>query len=414
MAAISSMSRKADSFLKRLFAEPPDLSRDEERLYRSGAVVITMAWLMYLLYVFVFAFWGVWPLVISGSFSVLILTVMIFLSRQQHMILTAWMGLLSAAVSNTFVMIFIGWGLGAQYSVFTVSALNVINPWYERRFVIGMNAFYVLLYIGWYYYSLIFPPLYTVPPLQLAVFNIINIVMTFIVIGVITMSLLAESDRANKANEDLLNNVLPRSIATRLKKKEPTIADGFQNASILFADLAGFTPVSQKMTPDELVEMLDAIFSRFDELVDQYGLEKIKTIGDEYMVASGIPIPREDHAQALADFALAMRDSLTEYSTAKNVDLQMRIGINSGPVVAGVIGKRRFLYDLWGDSVNTASRMESHGIPGEIQVTEATRDLLEVNSRFTFIDRGIIDIKGKGPMQTYLLQPNGESIQYAA
>jgi class 3 adenylate cyclase/lipoprotein signal peptidase len=373
-----------------------------------------MAWLMYLLYVFVFAFWGVWPLVISGSFSVLILTVMIFLSRQQHMILTAWMGLLSAAVSNTFVMIFIGWGLGAQYSVFTVSALNVINPWYERRFVIGMNAFYVLLYIGWYYYSLIFPPLYTVPPLQLAVFNIINIVMTFIVIGVITMSLLAESDRANKANEDLLNNVLPRSIATRLKKKEPTIADGFQNASILFADLAGFTPVSQKMTPDELVEMLDAIFSRFDELVDQYGLEKIKTIGDEYMVASGIPIPREDHAQALADFALAMRDSLTEYSTAKNVDLQMRIGINSGPVVAGVIGKRRFLYDLWGDSVNTASRMESHGIPGEIQVTEATRDLLEVNSRFTFIDRGIIDIKGKGPMQTYLLQPNGESIQYAA
>jgi class 3 adenylate cyclase len=216
-----------------------------------------------------------------------------------------------------------------------------------------------------------------------------------------------EAERANKANEDLLNNVLPKSIAARLKKKEPTIADGFQNASILFADLAGFTPVSQKMTPDELVKMLDAIFSRFDELVDQYGLEKIKTIGDEYMVASGIPIPREDHAQALADFALAMRDSLAEYSETNGVELRMRIGINSGPVVAGVIGKRRFLYDLWGDSVNTASRMESHGIPGEIQVTEATRDLLD--GQFTFIDRGLIDIKGKGPMQTYLLRPNGHS-----
>jgi adenylate cyclase len=148
--------------------------------------------------------------------------------------------------------------------------------------------------------------------------------------------------------------------------------------------------------------MLDAIFSRFDELVDQYGLEKIKTIGDEYMVASGIPIPREDHAEALANFALAMRDSLAAYNAAKDIDLQMRIGLNSGPVVAGVIGKRRFLYDLWGDSVNTASRMESHGIPGEIQVSAATRKLL--GGRFTFADRGTISIKGKGPMRTYLLQ----------
>ncbi len=150
--------------------------------------------------------------------------------------------------------------------------------------------------------------------------------------------------------------------------------------------------------------MLDDIFSNFDDLVDQYGLEKIKTIGDEYMVASGIPIPRDDHAEALAHFALAMRDSLAAYREKNGVDLQMRIGLNSGPVVAGVIGKRRFLYDLWGDSVNTASRMESHGIPGEIQVTQATRDLLV--GTFSFVDRGVIDIKGKGPMQTYLLQPN--------
>ena len=263
----------------------------------------------------------------------------------------------------------------------------------------------MLLFIGWYYYTVFFPPLASAPPLQLAVVNILNIAATFVMAGASTVNLVTEADRAEQTNEELLNNVLPKSIATRLKKKEPTIADGFQNASILFADLTGFTRLSLKLKPDDLVEMLDTIFSRFDELVDQYGLEKIKTIGDEYMVASGIPIPRDDHAQALAGFALAMRDSLAEYSAANDVDLQMRIGINSGPVVAGVIGKRRFLYDLWGDSVNTASRMESHGIPGEIQVTEATRDLLD--GQFTFIDRGVIDIKGKGPMQTYLLQPNG-------
>jgi len=216
------------------------------------------------------------------------------------------------------------------------------------------------------------------------------------------MYLVSEAESANQANEDLLNNVLPRPIATRLKQAPITIADGFQNASILFADLTGFTRLSSKLAPDDLVQMLDTIFSRFGGLVDQYGLEKIKTIGDEYMVASGIPIPRDDHAQALANFALAMRDSLDEHNQIAGINLQLRIGLNSGPVVAGVIGKRRFLYDLWGDSVNTASRMESHGIPGEIQVTEATRDLLD--GRFSFIDRGLIDIKGKGPMRTYLLQ----------
>jgi adenylate cyclase len=232
--------------------------------------------------------------------------------------------------------------------------------------------------------------------------NVVNITFAFLLVGGFLMYLVLETEQANQANEELLNNVLPQPIATRLKEEPAIIADRFPSASILFADLADFAPISQNLAPDELVEMLDVIFSRFDELVDHYDLEKIKTIGDAYMVASGIPIPRDDHAEALASFALAIRDSLDAYSEATGVDLQMRIGLNSGPVVAGVIGKRRLLYDLWGDSVNTASRMESHGIPGEIQVTEATHLLLE--DAFTFADRGIIHVKGKGPMHTYLLK----------
>lgn len=412
MATISSTPPTANSLWERWSAVPSSLNYDEGRLYSLYAVSLPPSWLVHFFFIFLFAYWGVWPLAVFNVFSVLIWTAGIITWRQQRLALVTALIILEIIVHNTLVIIFIGWGFGAQYFIIAVFLSAVISTWLKHWMVISLGAFYTLLFIGWYYYTVFYTPLFTVPEPQLAIINVLNIVTMFAFIGAITMYLIAESDRAYKANETLLNNVLPRPIAARLKKKESTIADGFQNASILFADLTGFTRLSLKLKPDDLVEMLDTIFSRFDELVDQYGLEKIKTIGDEYMVAAGIPIPREDHAEALANFALAMRDSLAEYSETNGVGLRMRIGINSGPVVAGVIGKRRFLYDLWGDSVNTASRMESHGIPGEIQVTEATRDLLD--GQFTFIDRGTIDIKGKGPMHTYLLQANGEGFQYSA
>ena len=411
MAVITSFSPKAISLWERWehwFALPADTTPAERRLVNIVSISFPILWLIYFFYVFLFAYWGVWPLVLTSFISVIILTATLVLWRKQRrrqLALAIAAALILADIS--LVILFLSWAFGAQYAAITLFLTFMLTSLYPRWVTVAVAVVIMLLFIGWYYYTVFFPPLASVPPLQLAVFNSLNIAATFGTIGIATLYLVNEADRAEQANEELLNNVLPSSIAARLKKKEPTIADGFQNASILFADLVGFTPVSQKLTPDELVEMLDTIFSRFDELVDQYGLEKIKTIGDEYMVASGIPTPREDHAQALADFALAMRDSLTEYSETNGVDLRMRIGINSGPVVAGVIGKRRFLYDLWGDSVNTASRMESHGIPGEIQITEATRDLLD--GQFTYVDRGVIDIKGKGPMQTYLLQPNGHA-----
>jgi guanylate cyclase len=206
---------------------------------------------------------------------------------------------------------------------------------------------------------------------------------------------------AQERADHLLLNILPRSIAEKLKDKPQTIADQFSAASILFADVADFTPTVEKLAPAQVVGLLDQLFSRFDTLTETYGLEKIKTIGDCYMAAAGIPTPRPDHARALADLALDMLDAMRADRDVARLGLQLRIGINSGPVVAGVIGRKRFLYDLWGDAVNIASRMESHGTPGRIQISEATYEL--VKGEFDCERRGPVAVKGKGEMETWYL-----------
>src|SRR5262245_20025361 len=203
-------------------------------------------------------------------------------------------------------------------------------------------------------------------------------------------------------SENLLVNVLPRSIADRLKAADRTIADHFDETSILFADVVDFTPLSQLLPPAEMVGILDRLFSHFDELVERHGLEKIKTVGDCYMAAAGVPSPRADHARRTALLALDMQEAVATSAVAGREGLELRIGINSGPVVAGVIGRKRFIYDLWSDAVNTASRMESHGTPGEIQITRATYELLK--DEFECRPRGTILVKGKGEMETWFLE----------
>ena len=202
-------------------------------------------------------------------------------------------------------------------------------------------------------------------------------------------------------SEALLVNVLPGSIAARLKATDRTIADHFDATSILFADVVDFTPLSQQLPPAEMVGILDRLFSHFDALVERHGLEKIKTVGDCYMAAAGVPDPHADHARRAALLALDMREAVATSAVAGLPGLELRIGINSGPVVAGVIGRKRFIYDLWSDAVNTASRMESHGTPGEIQITHATYELLK--DEFDCRRRGTIEVKGKGPMETWYL-----------
>ena len=210
-------------------------------------------------------------------------------------------------------------------------------------------------------------------------------------------ALRVEQDKA----ENLLLNILPKSIADKLKTGTQTIADSFTSASILFADVVDFTPLAQRLPAAEVVGILDRLFSHFDTLAERYGLEKIKTIGDCYMVAAGVPTPRQDHARAIAQMAIDMREAMRDADAVGDLGLELRIGINSGPVVAGVIGRKRFLYDLWGDAVNTASRMESHGAPGRIQITRATYELLQ--AEFECEPRGTVEIKGKGPVETWYL-----------
>ncbi|HEX6666545.1 MAG TPA: adenylate/guanylate cyclase domain-containing protein [Solirubrobacterales bacterium] len=212
---------------------------------------------------------------------------------------------------------------------------------------------------------------------------------------------LAELEVERAKSERLLLNVLPASVAERLKESDDVIADGFGSATVLFADIVDFTPLAQNLSPADAVVLLDRIFAAWDELAERHGVEKIKTIGDAYMAAGGLPAPREDHAEAIADLALEMGAEAARCAGEKGVPLQVRIGIDTGPVVAGVIGRAKFTYDLWGDTVNTASRMESHGVPGAIQVTERAYERLRGD--YELRRRGTIDVKGKGPMATYWL-----------
>lgn len=219
--------------------------------------------------------------------------------------------------------------------------------------------------------------------------------------------LVRELEKAQDLADRLLYNILPSKIAVRLKQNPGTIANAYESASVLFADIVGFTPLSNVLNPIEMIELLNSIYSNFDELVLRHRVEKIRTIGDNYMVASGVPDPRPDHAAALADLALDMLTYCESLKPLGGQSVKFRIGINSGPLIAGVIGDVKYQYDLWGDTVNTASRMESHGEPGKIQITKETRKLL--GDGYALARRGKIDVKGKGNMETWFLERKIES-----
>jgi class 3 adenylate cyclase len=209
-----------------------------------------------------------------------------------------------------------------------------------------------------------------------------------------------EAEELRAESERLLLNILPAPVAERLKRGE-TVADYYENTAILFADIENFTPFSAEKSPGEIVDLLNQIFSAFDQLTEKYRLEKIKTIGDAYMVVSGVPVPRSDYLEALVELAFEMQRKMESFRQEKLCDFNLRIGINAGPVVAGIIGFMKFSYDLWGDTVNVASRMESFGLPGKIQVTEDVYQKLK--QKYHFEERGKIPIKGRGEMFVYFL-----------
>ena len=212
---------------------------------------------------------------------------------------------------------------------------------------------------------------------------------------------LHQIQQEQEKSERLLLNILPKAIADRLKQGESGIVDSFAEVTVLFADLIDFTAVATRLPAADVVRWLNGIFTALDELARKHGLEKIKTIGDAYMAVAGVPVPRPDHTEAVADFALEARDALAAFDRADDRTLRIRIGIHTGPVIAGIIGTNKFAYDLWGDTVNTASRMESHGQPDSIQVSAPTYERLK--DRYDLEKRGAIEVKGKGEMVTYLL-----------
>ena len=394
--------------LARIGADPAD--DDEQRLRKALLVLIALLvlpislvwWLLYL-------FFGSWTGWFAFIYFVISVTSIVVFARNRNIDLFLRVQLLSILLLPTISMIWLGGvlpagGVGLWAILAPLGALVFRGVASGVRWYIAFLAMFVTCGVAGSLLDLTT----TVPEW----FSTLMLVLNVAVGGTIVFTLLAlfarqrrdalaalrvEQDKA----ETLLLNILPQSIADRLKGDTQTIADSFSAASILFADVVDFTPLAQRLPAAEVVGVLDRLFTYFDALAERHELEKIKTIGDCYMVAAGVPKARPDHAHALARMALDMRAAVGDAEAVGDLGLELRIGINSGPVVAGVIGRKRFLYDLWGDAVNTASRMESHGSPGQIQITRATYELIK--DEFVCEPQGTLEVKGKGAMETWYL-----------
>jgi len=299
------------------------------------------------------------------------------------------------------------WSLGGFAASGVLMTWSILAPFCAlmfqtpRKAVWWFVAYLALLAVSLYFDARFAGWAVDLPHAVSMLFFGMNIVGPSLAIFVSMMYFVNAFRREHERSESLLLNILPAPIAERLKEGQEIIADGFAEVTVLFADIVDFTTLSARTAPSELVALLNRVFSAFDRLAAHHGLEKIKTIGDAFMVAGGLPAPRPDHAEAVADMALDMRAAVARLSAELGEPLGIRIGINTGPVVAGVIGERKFAYDLWGDAVNTASRMESHGIKNRIQLTESTYEHLK--TKYICEERGTIDVKGKEKMKTYFL-----------
>jgi adenylate cyclase len=346
---------------------------------------------------------------VSFSFSVITVTCLAYMQRTgRHRGILFILFLLGLILPFVHTLL-----LGGLWNSSVVIIWSLMIPigsllYYPRKHVLlWWGAYFILLVT-----SVLLQPLVegsnNLPQWLRHTLFILNVGSLSIIILVLLSFFIRKKDEAyhllrieEQKAENLLLNILPPEIASLLKDGEKTIADQFEGASILFADLVGFTPLTRHLEPVQVVRLLNEIFSHFDLLVEKYGVEKIRTIGDNYMVAAGVPRPQPDHAIRLAHMGLEMRDYIQGKWANGNPPIDFRIGINSGPVIGGVIGRKKFVYDIWGDAVNIASRMESQGVAGQIQVTRATYEL--ICDEFLCEPRGHIEVKGRGEMVTYFL-----------
>jgi guanylate cyclase len=395
-------------------ADDDDLRARKALLVLISVLILPVAALWGALYLALGSPVGVVPLV---YFGVLLGGIAVF-SRTRDFPWLLRVGQVDILLAPTLSMIPLGgflasggvglWGILAPLAALVFDDVRSAVRWYVAWVVVFLGSGIAGELIGPVWDPL--PGWFTTTMLALniAVGGAIVFTLLAVFAGERSAALAALRDEQARA-ESLLLNILPRSIAEKLKARTQLIADHFGSASILFADVVDFTPWSERLPPAEVVGYLDRLFSRFDDLAERRGLEKIKTIGDCYMVAAGVPTPRADHAHALALMALDMLEAMRSDDEVGRPGLELRVGINSGPVVAGVIGRKRFLYDLWGDAVNTASRMESHGTAGRVQITRATYELLADD--FECESRGPIAVKGKGEVEAwYLVRPRPAAV----
>lgn len=299
------------------------------------------------------------------------------------------------------------WSVGGLRNSSAVCLWAFTSPLGALLFVGARQAIpWFLAFVGLVAVSAVVDPLVAagaprIPGGVVVAFFALNVIGVATTTYVLLQYFVRARERELDRSERLLLNVLPAPVATRLKQNEGVIADAYPSVTVLFADIVGFTPLSERLPAHDVVALLDSVFACWDALAAEHGVEKIKTIGDAYMVAGGIPLPQQNHAEAIAEMALQMGPAVDRLAATGVVALHVRIGIDTGPVVAGVIGRAKFSYDLWGDTVNTASRMESHAQPGTIQVTERT--YIHLRQRYELRPRGPIEVKGKGVMSPYLL-----------
>ncbi len=384
----------------------PSMRKPLKALIVGSLLAITYCIIFGVIFIII-DYWMVWMSVVYGLLTMGFIYMLREYGRGDYFIGGFSILLISYLLTGVYNF---GWHCGFQYPL-VAALIYAFLPRFNNLFypiavcVANLGAFFV----GYYYVQHLKIPHEGISASMVNLMHSVNVIIAFTAVAIMAFLFEREAYISEKQvveekekSEGLLHNILPVPIADRLKENPEIIADGFESVSVLFADIVGFTRLSSVLSPDQLVNYLNTIFSHFDVLAEKYGMEKIKTIGDAYMVSGGLPSHSPGHLERMANMALEMMQYVEQHQyEGAEQKLQIRIGFHTGPVVAGVIGIKKFAYDLWGDTVNTANRMESHGLPGKVNVTETVKEQLEDN--FEFEERGEIEVKGKGKMKAYIL-----------
>lgn len=405
--------------IRRLFRyfsiAPEGIDLHNLRFYMVSKFANTTGAVTHLFWIAAFMAMEVWPLVWINMLSAGILIINLWLIRNKQLLLAGISGVLVVIGHYSLAVFFLGTDAEFQFYILMVSLFPLIMPPGHEIIKHVLFAFCLVSFILLDVWLAGEAAQIVLDAGIIKALRLFNIGFSFVILGLWAMYFNYAMNRTerrleevNEETENLLHNILPRTIARRLKDDPHAIAEKYPAVSVVFADLVGFTELSVQTSPIELVDLLNTIFSRFDDLAEEHGIEKIKTIGDAYMAVAGLPEVAENHAERCAEMALGMLQAMEEFNQSVGTSLAIRVGIDSGAVVAGVIGKSKFSYDLWGDTVNTASRMESYSLPGKVQASDRTYELLK--DKYHFESRGTIEVKGKGEMKTWFLEGRIEGL----